>query len=71
MKPPKKAGKTGNNDGKDKKTAPHIATDAPDDKRAARNVAKIRQRLATAMDDPAMRDQIVRAMRSLIYEDEK
>jgi len=40
-----------------------------DERRAARNVAKIKEKLSTAMDDPQMREQIVRAMRSLMYED--
>jgi len=60
--------------GKPKKPAPAIpplVIDAAtaDERRAARNVAKIREKLSTAMDDPQMREQIVRAMRSLMYED--
>lgn len=63
----KKSGK----DEKTKKSAPPLTATAADEKRAARNVAKIRERLSNAMDDPKMREQIVRAMRSLMYEDEK
>ena len=50
---------------------PEIASEAIDDRRAARNVAHIREKLSAAIADPKMRDQIVRAMRSLIYEDKK
>ncbi len=60
--------------GKPKKpapSAPPLLVDAAtvDERRAARNVAKIREKLSTAMDDPQMREQIVCAMRSLMYED--
>ncbi len=46
-----------------------VVAETRDEKRAARNVAKIRNKLATAMEDPHMREQIVRAMRNLINED--
>jgi hypothetical protein len=46
-----------------------VEATSADDKRAARNVAQIREKLSTALDDPQMREQIVRAMRSLMYED--
>jgi hypothetical protein len=39
------------------------------DKRAARNVEKLKNKLSSAMDDPHMREQIMRAMRQLINED--
>lgn len=51
-----------------KKDAPKVAAHTADEKRAARNVANIRNKLSAAMDDPHMREQIVRAMRSLINE---
>jgi hypothetical protein len=51
------------------KTAPKITADTPDERRAARNVAKIRTKLAEAMEDPHMREQIARAMRQLINEE--
>lgn len=54
--------------GKDKKV-PAPANTGVDERRAARNVDRIREKLSTAMDDPHMREQIVRAMRSLINED--
>ena len=50
---------------------PAIIPEGADDRRAARNVAHIRAKLTAAIADPKMRDQIVRAMRSFIYEDEK
>ncbi len=57
-------------DKKDKGTKKPAAVDESiDERRAARNVAKIKEKLSTAMDDPQMREQIVRAMRSLMYED--
>ncbi len=62
--------KPGKGDGTKKPTPPQGTIDI-DERRAARNVAKIRERLSEAMDDPQMREQIVRAMRSLMYEDEK
>ncbi len=49
--------------------APQIAIVTGDDRRAARNVAQVRDKLTAALDDPMMREQIVRAMRGLIYED--
>ena len=64
----KKSGKDG---GTKKPAPPQVTSAADDERRAARNVAKIRERLSEAMDDPKMREQIVRAMRSLMYEDEK
>ena len=50
---------------------PEIASEAIDDRRPARNVAHIREKLSAAIAAPKMREQIVRAMRSLIYEDKK
>ena len=64
----KKPGKGG---GPKKPALPPVEFDAADNRRAASNVAKIRERLAEAMDDPQKREQIVRAMRSLMQEDEK
>ena len=51
------------------KNAPKIVAHTADERRAARNVDKIRNKLSAAMDDPHMREQIVRAMRSLINEE--
>ncbi|MBY0510668.1 MAG: hypothetical protein K2P94_11025 [Rhodospirillaceae bacterium] len=48
---------------------PPLQIDGAADKRAARNVEKLRNTLSSAMDDPHMREQIVRAMRQLINED--
>lgn len=48
---------------------PPLQVDGASDKRAARNVEKLRNKLSSAMDDPHMREQIVRAMRQLINED--
>lgn len=61
--------------GKDKKPAKppalKMTTTGTDGRRAAQNVAKIREKLSAAMDDPQMRDQLLRAMRSMMYEDTK
>lgn len=62
-----------------KKTAPKVTPEIADEvagdrvgeQRAARNVAKIRAKLSVAMEDPHMREQIVRAMRRLINEDKE
>jgi hypothetical protein len=54
---------------KAKAPPPSVDIEAADERRAARNVAQIREKLSTAMEDPIMRDQIVRAMRGLMYED--
>jgi hypothetical protein len=51
------------------KGSPKITADTPDERRAARNVAAIRTKLATAMEDPHMREQIARAMQQLINEE--
>jgi hypothetical protein len=64
----KESGKDG---GTKKPVPPQITANTPDEKRAARNVAKIRERLSEAMDDPQMREQIVNAVRRLMHEDEK
>jgi hypothetical protein len=71
MKPPKKGDKSKGGD-KKKKQSPSVAAlkvEGHHDKRAARNIALIREKLATALDDPQMREQIVRAMRTLINEE--
>jgi hypothetical protein len=52
-----------------KPSAPVISAETVDERRAARNVEKIRGKLSAAMDDPLVREQIVRAMRELINED--
>ncbi len=44
---------------------------AGDGRRAARNIAQVREKLSAAIEDPNMREQIVRAMRSLFYEDQR
>ena len=54
-----------------KSPATVISVETVFEKRAARNVDKIRAKLSAAMDDPQMREQIVRAMRDLINEDSK
>ena len=46
-----------------------VSSEGADQKRAARNVAKLRAKLSEALDDPNMREQIVHAMRSMMYED--
>lgn len=51
---------------KDKGKAP---PPAEDDKAAQRRVALLRHKLTKAMDDPLMRDQIVKAIRSMMIED--
>jgi hypothetical protein len=42
---------------------------ADDEVAAQRRVALLRHKLTKAMDDPLMRDQIVRAIRSMMIED--
>jgi hypothetical protein len=42
---------------------------AEDDTAAQRRVALLRHKLTKAMDDPLMRDQIVKAIRSMMVED--
>lgn len=51
--------------------AAQIAAAAGDGRLAARSVAQIREKLSAAIEDPKTREQIVRAMRSLFYEDER
>lgn len=51
--------------GKGKAPPPPIA-DPADDKSAARRVALLRHKLTKAMDDPLMRDQIVKAIRTMM-----
>jgi hypothetical protein len=46
-----------------------IVAETTDERRAARNVAQIRTKLAAAMEDPHVREQIARAMRQLINEE--
>ena len=48
-----------------------MTADTADERRAARNVAQIRNKLSAAMEDPHVREQIVRAMRNLLHEDDK
>lgn len=47
---------------------PAIETPADDDSEAARRVAILRHKLTKAMDDPLTRDQIVKAIRSMMTE---
>jgi len=47
------------------------ATDSGDEKRAARNVEKLKQKLSAALDDPLKREQIVRAMRTMMEEEKE
>ncbi len=56
---------------KSKPPALKMAVTDADGRRAAQNVAKIRDKLSAAMDDPQMREQLLRAMRSMMYEDSK
>ena len=56
---------------KGKPPALQMAVTSVDGRRAAQNVAKIREKLSAAMDDPQMRGQLLRAMRSMMYEDSK
>ena len=48
--------------------SPAIETPAGDDSEAARRVAFLRHKLTKAMDDPLTRDQIVKAIRSMMTE---
>lgn len=54
------------NKGKSKAPPPPAAED---DGAAQRRVALLRHKLTKAMDDPLMRDQIVKAIRSMMIED--
>lgn len=61
-------------DGKGKKPpkkplALKMDTSGVDGKRAARNVAFIREKISKALDDPNKREGIVRAMRSMLNEE--
>jgi len=52
---------------KNKPAAP--ATDSPaDDPKTVKRVTQLRQKLVNAMEDPLMRDQIVRAIRAVMKE---
>jgi hypothetical protein len=42
---------------------------AADARRAPRNVAHIRDKIAKALDDPVKREQLVRAVRSMMNEE--
>jgi hypothetical protein len=53
-----------------KKPPKDKAPSGTDERRAARNVEKLKQKLSAALDDPLKREQIVRAMRTMM-EDEK
>ncbi len=48
--------------------SPASETPADDDSEAARRVAFLRHKLTKAMDDPLTRDQIVKAIRSMMTE---
>jgi hypothetical protein len=48
--------------------SPAVETPAGDDSEAARRVAFLRHKLTKAMDDPLTRDQIVKAIRSMMTE---
>ena len=48
--------------------SPASETPAVDDSEAARRVAFLRHKLTKAMDDPLTRDQIVKAIRSMMTE---
>jgi hypothetical protein len=50
---------------------PVMKVEGVDARRAARNVDKLRAKLTAALDDPNMRDQMVRAMREMMNEDKK
>ena len=55
---------------KKKPLAPKPAPDASaSEKNAERRVAVLRNRLTQAMEDPLMRDQIVRAIRTMMTEE--
>jgi len=51
------------------KAAPPVAASGSDDVAAQRRVAFLRHKLTKAMDDPLMRDQIVKAFRTMINEE--
>jgi hypothetical protein len=61
-----KKNKPGKNGGQE--TPPAVRTDEAG---AGRRTALLRHKLTRAMDDPLMRDQIVRAIRSMMTEDKK
>ena len=48
--------------------SPASETPADDDSEAARRIAFLRHKLTKAMDDPLTRDQIVKAIRSMMTE---
>jgi NADH/NAD ratio-sensing transcriptional regulator Rex len=52
-----------------KPKTPTTVDNSIDKRRAAYNVTKLRKKLSNALGDPQMREQILRAMRSLMYED--
>jgi hypothetical protein len=65
-----KKGKGKGNDKKPPAPPAEKADEAADDEIAAqRRVALLRHKLTKAMDDPLMRDQIVRAIRSMMVEE--
>lgn len=48
---------------------PVLKIEGVDDRRAARNIDKLKAKLTAALDDPQMREQMVRAMREMMNED--
>jgi hypothetical protein len=71
-KDPKKDAKKASNKPGGKSAAPPAPPgDADDDKDAQRRVALLRHKLTKAMDDPLMRDQIVRAIRAMMADGSK
>ncbi|MGE4062146.1 MAG: hypothetical protein AB7E79_02155 [Rhodospirillaceae bacterium] len=61
-KEPKKAAR------KTKPSGDAATSQAGDDPQARRRVALLRHKLTRAMDDPLMRDQIVKAIRTMMTE---
>ena len=49
--------------------APNTPPESLDEKRAAKRVAQLRDKLANALEDPLTRDQIVKAIRAMINQD--
>lgn len=48
---------------------PVLKIEGADGRRAARNIDKLKAKLTAALDDPQIREQMVRAMREMMNED--
>ncbi len=56
-------------DGNGKPPKLRMDTSTVDARRAARNVKHIRDKISKALDDPDKREQLVRAVRDMMHED--